>query len=622
MSDPNRKTSLDQARQMLDNAVTVSVLSEIRAEAERAEAELSPAPASSNAPSPPNSTRAENSHLPEDCPIKPLGVAEGVFFYLDALGQIRDLEGSKHSRLGIQALFGEEIDFLHHHWPRTNDDGKANGWRPEQASEALMKAAAAKGIWSSSEKLRGCGAWRGDGGELIFHCGDIIWVGPTTDGSAGQWLVPGCIDGYVYPAAAAQPRPAAKIEPSDPGKVLLDLLEHWNWVRGPLDARLLLGWIGAAMLGGALDWRPCVWITGDRATGKSTLHSVIRNVIRSMLSVTNSSEAGLRQRLGMSSLPVALDELEAEEDNRRADEVIKLARQASSGGLVLRGGADHKGQEFKARSPFLFSSILLPPLMGQDRSRLAVLELNPLAGVSSPPLDPHFLGQIGKSLLRLLADRWHSFGPRLEMFRIALATHGGHAGRSADQFGTLLACADLLLHQHEPTADELEEAAKSLAACDLQDVGENAADHERCVHHLLTSQIEAFRNSRRHTVAEWVIFAGTFEAHPHEGHHQDNNVLKSFGLAVVCVEDRNWLAVSNNHQGIADLFAGTHWGARSGTTGVWVQALGRVPGSKSHQMKFGAIKARCRLLPLHGPEAILSPDPSLSRTDRNEEGLP
>jgi hypothetical protein len=31
---------------------------------------------------------------------------------------------------------------------------------------------------------------------------------------------------------------------------------------------LLFGWIGAAMVGGALDWRPLAWLTGDRGTGE------------------------------------------------------------------------------------------------------------------------------------------------------------------------------------------------------------------------------------------------------------------------------------------------------------------------------------------------------------------
>jgi predicted ATPase len=33
----------------------------------------------------------------------------------------------------------------------------------------------------------------------------------------------------------------------------------------------VLGWIAAATIGGALDWRPSLWITGDLSTGKSTL---------------------------------------------------------------------------------------------------------------------------------------------------------------------------------------------------------------------------------------------------------------------------------------------------------------------------------------------------------------
>jgi phage/plasmid-associated DNA primase len=42
---------------------------------------------------------------------------------------------------------------------------------------------------------------------------------------------------------------------------------------------LLLGWIGAAFLGGALPWRPAGYLTGEAATGKSTLQALIKGLL-------------------------------------------------------------------------------------------------------------------------------------------------------------------------------------------------------------------------------------------------------------------------------------------------------------------------------------------------------
>jgi hypothetical protein len=86
----------------------------------------------------------------------------------------------------------------------------------------------------------------------------------------------------------------------------------------------------------------------------------------------------VRQLLGQQSLPVAIDEAEADEDNRKMLALIKLARQAASGGRIFRGGQDHQGHEFIARSCFLFSSIYVPPLPSAGQEPHGVLELGPL----------------------------------------------------------------------------------------------------------------------------------------------------------------------------------------------------------------------------------------------------
>jgi hypothetical protein len=139
-----------------------------------------------------------------------------------------------------------------------------------------------------------------------------------------------------------------------------------------------------------------------------------------LIAVSDASAAGVWQKLGHSTLPVILDEVEAEEDNRRGQGLIKFARQAASGGLVLRGGSDHGASEFTARSGFLFSSILIPPLQPQDRSRMAVLELKELQGNSEPNLDTRHLSDLGQRLMRRLVDGWARWGATLDMYRAAL----------------------------------------------------------------------------------------------------------------------------------------------------------------------------------------------------------
>ena len=560
--------------------------------------------------------RRRHGGLPDGCPVTPLGINGDWCYYLDESQQLREIKGEKHSRLAVQSLFGNDIGFLYDTWPRKNADGDIVGWRPEKAAEALMGAAAGLRVWDVFGRVRGAGGWLGPDGELVFHCGDGLIVGaPPTESEAGDLkphplatLQPGQIGHYVYPAAAAIPRPSDTLAlggQHGPARTLLSALETWNWLRGEVDAVLLLGWIGAAMLGGALTWRPLVWITGDRATGKSTLQALLNDVLGgAVVSVSETSAAGVWQKLRHASLPVAIDELEAEADNRRGQNVIKLARQAASGGLVLRGGADHNGSEFRARSCFLFSSIRVPPLQAQDQSRMAILELDALKGTSPPKFTPAQLNDMGRALRRRLLDQWPRLADTLDAYRAELM-QVGHGGRGADQFGTLIAVADLLLFDSPPESEALANWSANLAPDKLREVQDQGADHETLIEYLRTKMADAFQNGQRHLIGTLISEASGVARRDHEFADTAgaNDRLGIYGLKVhVNGDGRKWLAVANNHQGTALLFSGSQWAGAPGANSPWVRTLRKVPGWRDSKLRFNAVPSRCTLIPL---EAVL-----------------
>ena len=95
--------------------------------------------------------------------------------------------------------------------------------------------------------------------------------------------------------------------------------------------------------------------------------------------------SGASAHLADPAVAIAVDELESEADVRKQKAVLKLARLASSGAAMLRGGDRHKGVEFNARSAFLFSSINAPPLEPQDLSRMALLRLRVMVQICMRP---------------------------------------------------------------------------------------------------------------------------------------------------------------------------------------------------------------------------------------------
>ena len=560
--------------------------------------------------------------LPKDCPVIPLGLNDdGQFYYLDALRQLRIVKGRDHSRLGIIELFNRRVHVLEEVFPRLSKDGVVTGWRPERWAEELMAACGHKGPLDIANRVRGPGAWRGRDGELILHCGDRVLVAA---GLGAKWHKPGDLGGYVYPTAAPVPAPAEILALGGhrgPAAEALRILKSWNWRRPEIDPWLVLGWIGAAKIGGALPWRPTAWITGDLSTGKSTLLAFMTMLFGEdgVHSVTDTTPAGIWQTTRHSSLPVMLDEAEAETDGRRMRAIIRLARTASSGGVTYRGGSEHHPITFTIKCCFLFSSILIPGLLPQDWSRIAVIELEPLtAGSTAPAMEPKKMRALGEALTRRLVDHAERLTPTFEAYRGAL-TNAGHKARGADQYGILLACADLLLHDRSelPGGDELDHWAEKLRPSEIAGYGDEKRDHQRCIDKIMSTIVDPFRNGGRRSIAQWIGQAiSSSEGEPQTA----NAVLETYGLAVEIKHGRlpgdeaaRTLLVANTHSGLAQVFQGSHWAPDSGTSAPWVQALRRTPGAAAVAFhRFAGYPARATSLPLDAllaaPSDVPAPD--------------
>jgi hypothetical protein len=544
--------------------------------------------------------------LPPGCPIVPLGKLSQTCYYLDEQRQLIGLDPTKHAKQHIRNLFGRQSGLCDEYWPRLNEKGEPKGhgqWHPELAADVLQRACAWAGIFDPQGRVYGRGAHLGNSGELILHCGNMVYVGGDVD----EYTDPGLINGNVYPTAPKIPRPHEDPQGTAPGEELLKLFKSWYWSRPIVDPLLLLGWTGCAMIAGALRWRPHVWVTGSSATGKSTLQKALEYLFNGgALHTADATEASLRQLLKQQTLPVFFDELEASEDNRKGKGVINLARLASSGGEIFRGGQDHEGHAFKAKTCFMFSSILLPPLLQQDRNRLAILELERIPKGTDPvELDPEQLNDLGEQLLRRIIDQWPRLEGVLAMYRSALADVG-HGGRSQDQFGCLLAVADLLLYD---TADDelIEEAAGWVSAETLAEKSEDIADEEEAVSYLASVSLKGRGGDEPEPVARHIRAALEPEG------EKFRERLENFGLRIVeakigedgkqkvskpapsTARGELYLAVANAHTALDQLFERTRWGE-----GTWPQAFRRIEGAVQRvKVRFAGDRGRwSTLIPL------------------------
>jgi hypothetical protein len=534
--------------------------------------------------------------LPADCPVLALGHANGTFFYLAPSGQVRGVADAKLNASGIRGLFENRIEWLHEWFPSYTREGERAGWKAAEAQEWLIAQASDSGLFDPERDLRGEGVWRADDEvSLIMHCGDKLLID-------GRYVPPGRYGRYVYPTRRAQPRPSDESLTWQEGQQLLELLGTWQWVRPDIDPKLMLGWIGCATLNAALQWRPHIWLGGDRATGKSALQDLLKALLGSALeSYSNTSAAGIRAALQRASRPVALDEMEAKEANEKADDVVELARIASTrnGGKGVRSNPDGTARFFEIETVFMFSSILIPPLAPQDQQRITVLDLRPLnaspgqaTSVRKRIADAAALG--GK-LRRRVLNGWARWSETLDLYQAALAK-AGHPTRSTDQHGALLAMYDILTGDELPDADTIEETISHIDANALKERVDDMSDHERCLVHLLSADMDVWRSGEKRVVGDEIQNALN---DTDIGHAEAERRLRLIGLGTMWLEGKRYLAVSNVHQGVGKLFAGTHWSAKANRTGAWRQALMRIEGTRPapYSIRFAGLLSRATLIP-------------------------
>lgn len=523
--------------------------------------------------------------LPVNCPVVPLGRIDGASVMLNAMGDIATLKDSSSGKGPIGGVFAGRSKFLEWAWPRRGKGTKANpkgpvvGWEADNARQALVDACAFEGAYDP-DQMHGRGAWRDDAGQLAYHAGNRVWIN-------GKWEQPGRHDGWIYPTrpTLAPPWPIRVPDMHGPIEQLRPVFETWNWRRKDIDVHLLLGWVCMAMLGGALDWRAMVFVTGEKGCGKSTLLNLLKTLFGGgLLKSGNTSGAYLYQKLGHDCIPCVIDELEAQAGSNlsKVMAIIELIRTASSGDKVGRGSSEGIAREFECRSAFICTSINVPPMRQQDQSRFAILNLNPFASADAEPKIPwEDMRDVGRKLLRRMIDGWPRWKRTLLAFKEALITQGKHDARGAEQFGALLAAAHLAEFDTDPTAEQLTTWSLRLKSNTLSETANKTDDWRECLNHLTDVIPEGMRN-KGSTMPTLGHRLAAFRRSP-GGVEDLTAILAMMGLAVsfpkgeIATWETGRLFIPASHPETRKQFAGTTWEGVPGATGVWHTTLQRCP---------------------------------------------
>jgi putative DNA primase/helicase len=562
-------------------------------------------PSGMDIPGPDYDDRAEPPGEPLDeaeqplpgAPI-PLGYDHGHYFYLSSAdGQIHELTASQHTQMPLMALASQA-----HFWERSRFMGK-RGVAWTEAADWLMDACRAVGVYRA-DRLRGRGAYL-EGDRVVLHLGDRAIVD-------GETMPLSAISGrHVYEAAPeievdlGQPLSAARarrvLEVCD----MLPLETSWM-------ATLLAGWIVIAPVCGAMPWRPHLWVVGERGSGKTYIIDEIVKPLVGKIALSAqgiTSEAGIRQTLGSDARPVIVDEAEGEDeaDRRRIQQILFLARQASSaeGAPIVKGTTHGKATSFRIRSVFCFSSINIGVSRAADESRMVTIALAPrdpspeaaerfeeirsaVAGVR----EPGFAGSLLARTLRALP----AIRANAETFARAWVAEGLGSRRQGDTYGALLAGAYSLGSTRPISFEDAREFLRARSwVRQAAETTETDADHERALRHLLEQSVRHKSDSGAPSEQPIVELIAEADESPRGA---ASRTLAAFGLKV----DGSVLWLAQGHARLTELFAGTPWAMS------WRNTLLQTPGSRKSQpssIRFGHHATKAISLPM---EAVIKRD--------------
>ena len=459
----------------------------------------------------------------------------------------------------------------------------------DYAAAELIDACHKKGIYSH-ENARGVGVWRDKGGKLLVNCGDII-VGEGVKCHPSQY------DGaYVYEAGHRvidmDVEPLTSKEAARFRGVCKSLT-----FKKPEYGDFIAGWCVIAGVGGALDWRPHIFITGQKGSGKSTaMDKIVKGSLdRICIKLDGgSTEPGIRGAIGASSRPFIMDEAEAETQVRKMQmqSILGYFRNASSGAQTANANASSI-----ARSAACFGAINPRIEEGADADRWTILELVPNRG---PDRERHYrelLKEINDVITYDFPDRLltrtvanldvllHNIGVFTDVISEKLGSK-----RAGDQIGALLAGSYSLVSDKRVTYDFVSNWVDN-QNWGWDELKGGGSDADKLVSYIMSARVRYDHEGmgRESTIGELVWRVRYAE----QGWEAASRGLGSKGIKVV----GDTMLIANSSAGLKGVLRETVWTD-------WKRVLSDYDGATVHAagaVYFApGVRSRATEIPLRG----------------------
>lgn len=520
---------------------------------------------------PPVKEKQNNGHLPK--PYQALGMDERGYYFLNrAEGYILHYPPSQLKEMNIYRIAPDS------YWESLGlFKPKSTGLDYVRIAKILVGECQEVGAFDI-RRARGRGVHM-DKGRVVVHLGDRLMVDGVMTNIADFKSE------FIYPKRPAVTdidfdHPLSSKETVG----LLDMLKLCSWAH-QRSAYLLAGWIWCALICGVLPWRPHVFMQGESSSGKTWILThivfpIIRELSRMFLACA-SSEAGVRQDMGIDSLATLLEEFDGDQAERNEGlyGMTILARQSSSevGGHGVKGTQDGVARNYILRSCFMFIGTAAGAMMKSDRSRVAVLELQK-AGESNFTAFPQIqaMARVTTGLASWVASFkakvLTSIPETLQAIQVfnQVASAKLKDTRAGDQYGSMLAGSWMVEFGVVPTIEEAMAYYDKAMGTEDADV-QTESDQSLCHKSLLAYRIDY----EDHGIKKATIASLLHAIFQQDSHPDDVSVAKAalqqWGIRIA--PDLSGYYVLRGHRQVTTIFRGTPFENK------WHIHLSRLPGA-------------------------------------------
>lgn len=327
--------------------------------------------------------RDQNGNVDDknDYPFRPLGVADdGFAYFLDCSARLK--------KYRLDTLTSTKmLDLAPLTWWITEFPNHKGGVDWQESTDFVIRISQAQEF--DPENRRGRGAWRERDGRICYHDGHQT-IGDPDD--RRLYLKKTVYDVGLHKRHAT----------FEERKKFLEAVSAMTF-ETKADTTRALAWSLLAPFGGCLPWRNAMVLTGESKSGKSTL---LLRVIMPLVATPyylsgGTSEAGVRQKTGLDSLPVIIDEanIEGKKGQEMRQGLFALMQQSTSDDApqVAKGTPNGEGAlSYLMRNMFLFSAVT--PATGN------VEQDNRIMSVNLVPGDPSKWETISDNLAAAVTD--------------------------------------------------------------------------------------------------------------------------------------------------------------------------------------------------------------------------